>query len=329
MGQITDQFMQFTSQSSSLQVTEGEIHDKVQEVCTSTDTVNSISPSTNTITSTSTILNQVAHMALVDAQSYKASDTPQELNVNGLQLPATMGNDGNLVEMYPVKVLTGTTNSQQVYVLSMTFDDGSEHQEVQEDVCEHVMQMIDMLQKEEKDVLEVNEPDKNYTAPLVKMENFELDINGLQEPQRSSTPKFQENGLNETIIEGNIANGKEPTDINRPASITEEKILHNENSEKSAQMQPGSVEEGNYKRPEATALMKTTIHPDFKEKENLLKNNLTRNKKIVKPHNRSKLCVADVLNKNFNIQSTNNDNEKYCSDWVSKNLLPQEIAQNE
>ena len=42
-----------------------------------------------------------------------------------------------------------------------------------------------------------------------KSENFEVDIAHITGPQRSSTPKFDEDCLNETILDGNIAKGRD------------------------------------------------------------------------------------------------------------------------
>ena len=50
-------------------------------------------------------------------------DLPQLMTVQG-----TSG-DNNLLQMLPVKVLTGTTSSFQVYVLSMTISDDEKNDE--------------------------------------------------------------------------------------------------------------------------------------------------------------------------------------------------------
>ena len=74
--------------------------------------------------------------------------------------------------MIPVKVLTGTTNAEQMYVLSMTFDDGSsastENKQMQEEIGHQVSKSIELLEKNE---------------------NLEVEIPKLQEPQQSSNTK--------------------------------------------------------------------------------------------------------------------------------------------
>ena len=154
---ISDQFVQLPCQGHTQQITNHATDDN-DKVCNPA-TVNSISACTNTVTGTSTILNQVQQLTLVDAQDYNKASTNdnvtiQQLTVQGLQnLHGTSDpREGKLIQMLtPIQVLTGTTNTEQVYVLSMGFDEntsGNEEKE-QEHIRQQVAQNIIRLEKED------------------------------------------------------------------------------------------------------------------------------------------------------------------------------------
>ena len=186
----SDEFVQFISLGNTAEISKPLFHEK-QSVCNPVMVNSNLSHTTNTVSSTTSILNQVADMKIVDgnAKTEVGTKLPMQTVVHHHDLPQLMtvqgaSGDNNLLQMLPVKVLTGTTSSSQVYVLSMTIsDDEKNDEENQTKLQEQVANSILVL-------------DKDIQQGAANIE--------LKEPQRSSTPKFDEL-LNDTIIDGHLA----------------------------------------------------------------------------------------------------------------------------
>ena len=301
----SDQFVHFTSQGNLVEMTKPDINKKL-EVCD--PTVNAISSNT-TNTSTSSILNQVAQMTLVDGLQYQKASTFQEINVQtlpnlyGTSVPTSSSNPP-LVSI-PVEVLTGTNKSSQMYVLSMTFDDKPANIQTTE-VQEQVAQSILLLQDKE--------------------ENLDMkEISKIEEPQRSSTPKFDDlnTGLNDTILDGNLAKDvamkidvpkadmkKEVTKPDVPDALKIKKQLP------VAELQDAlrDKEFGVVKQQGIQVSQKKSDY--WKGKENLHQKILVKAQH--QGQHKKQLCVADVLGLNANPFdcSTTSQNDRYCREWL-------------
>ena len=318
IGEISDQFVQLQIEGVPLQfLPHAENKDKVQEVSMPA-TLNSVTAITNTVTNTSTIRDQVAQMSLVDVQNCNQASTSVKNNftVQTLNLPGAADGDGNkLLQLYPVHVLTGTgtTTTPEMYVLLMEIDDGTDSSSLlaQEEVHEQVAKTITLLEKNDN------------------IEN--LDISKLQEPQRSSTSKFDPESkdvLNDTILDGNIQRKEEhavtehdklePTEVKRNVSVNKE-IIHPEKED--------------VNEPYVEKEILSTNNTTEKEKENTLDRRLdvhhkrNLNTKGIK----KQLCIADMIGKiPFNDDSRKTHNETYCQNWVSTNCNSiQKLAQND
>ena len=329
----SDQFVQFISLGNTAEISKPLFHEK-QSVCNPVMVNSNLSHTTNTVSSTTSILNQVADMKIVDgnAKTEVGTKLPMQTVVHHHDLPQLMtvqgtSGDNNLLQMLPVKVLTGTTSSSQVYVLSMTIsDDEKNDEENQTKLQEQVANSILVL-------------DKDIQQGAANIE--------LKEPQRSSTPKFDEL-LNDTIIDGHLAKedrsipnleaaknaeeGKEVSvmsDEQNPVKKTENAQLLIEH------LQCKNTERdhtGEHQGHTLTGRKKTSSEHHGKENINMSGKKM---EKITKGgHHKRQLCVADILTKasspNDVVCNVKTHNATYCNDWVSNSFTPSgQIAQND
>ena len=201
IGRSSDQFVQ--SGTLDIAVPKDSMLQGSEEVRTQGTQISNNSPVTNTsMTSTSEIANQVADLQLIDPDT-KASIASTNIvevlnNLPGTSVTTTEKknlndqilylDENNQLLQVPVEVLSKfAQDTPQVYILSMQFDD--DNSTGNEEIKGTVKQTIEMLEEEDK----LNE----------------VEIKDLKEPQRASTPKFDENvlsNLDDTILEGNLQN---------------------------------------------------------------------------------------------------------------------------
>ena len=328
--QNSDQFVQFTSQGTNL----------VDSVCNPV-TVTNYCNTTNTVTSTTNILNQVAELKIVDGQQYHQEINSQVchgddvLNDQVLAIPteaitALATDKKGQLKMFSVDVMTNTTNTSQMYVLSMTFDEDSVNANERKAVQEQVQQSILILDKEAR---------------------LQHDITAMSEPQRSSTPTFDETGLgtlNDTIIDGHISKSllqTEPLNFQRPLILEKTtQMLQKEDPCKEKQLQPSGVRENKEDKEEMMNSSTAEMEQDTLD-EKLLKaaelpkqktSELNSNEKV----NNEKENLPRSVQHSQNVKkqpgaaeiltSKHSSSTKYCSDWVRKNnCVSGEIAQND
>ena len=248
------------------------------------------------------------------------------MNTLNVAILGSTEKEPNLLQLCPVQpnVLTNTTNSSQMYVLSMTFDDDQNENAVQTDNAE-VSKSIEILEK-------------NINYEKVK----------LQEPQRTSTPTFEDTSIgnfNDTILDGHL---QEPQQDRPP--LNNDITVHPQNKENeriATVLQHKQLDVDRKKTEENCVqispirkdeLMQTTTSPlqlktEQTDKEKKNTDYKSDSKETVENapniHKQSmKQTVADMFETNA---STNNSSTNYCRDWLSRNngCDSKDIAQND
>ena len=155
---------------------------------------------TNTVTSSTNILSQVAELKLVDTNKENEASTP--VNVENFQLhgegvteltnPTAEGANANAV--YPIQVLTTPSITPQLYILLMTMEDSTSDPALKDEIKQSFLILDENLNLQSDGQMQrLQDADANML------------ISKLKEPQRTSTPTFDENGLgslNDTIVGG-------------------------------------------------------------------------------------------------------------------------------
>ena len=331
--QNCDQVVQFTSQGALLEVCKPQFQ---EVVCNNvTESVSANTNTTNTVsTSTNSILTQVADLKLVDAQTYQ--NEAEKTNKEMFQLNTIVPS----LQVYPIQnVLTNTTNSSEVYVVSMTVDDDLEQKQVNMDITKSI-QILDR---------DINLND------LTQIPDF-------KEPQRSSTPNFDETAIgigniNDTIIDGHnlhdqvkqLNAGNAPPllplleikenpkgDTDKRQQIREDVDVKQKKQEDSTDEQKENVDVKQKKQEGITGKQKdnkpkedTATKPSedilaYRRKEEGLKwcndkngGKLEQNENMYKSHlqdfKKKPKTVADLLEANYGGTS------RYCKEWLRKN----------
>ena len=335
----------FCNQSSDHFVQLGNQGNLLEGVCKPV-LVSTLSNTTNTVTSASNILTQVTDLKIVDAENC------QNIPTNCLQIPATSVTSNTDIAtnshaanvIIPVQTITNTSNTEQMYVMAMTFDDetmGTDNT-IKEDVGRSLLFL---------------ETDLNLAPGTNATSNK---INDLKEPQRTSTPTFDENcigNFNDTIIGGHNLQNMVLTTTNLVGSTCPEPgvspIGHAEVSaqeaspvgcteEKSPVGQPdvsakaspvGRTEEkspvgqpdvsakaspvGRTQEPEASPVSRREKHaasPVSQKKETPI--GRKRNEENCKIEESKENCFKKAKEcKNYH---NDNYNDKYCKEWVRK-----------
>ena len=206
------------------------------EMVGNTATVNTtFSTSISTVPTASGLLAAVADMNLGDAQ--QASIIPSQ-NVNTVPIQTSTSlqginsGNGNILQMLPVELLRGTTDSQ-VYVLSMTVED--EDINAQEKIHEQVTQSILILNKD----LEVEIDLKEHVYRAV---NDKIETDGLHDyckekhesvsRDKDTPPQTEHIQNNVSELQGKINVDTAPEDIHVEAADEDTSIPNNVEEEK-------------------------------------------------------------------------------------------------
>ena len=224
---------------------------------------------------------------------------PFEGNIESLQFPGAMDipnsiptcTDPNI--MYPVGVVTTTSNTPQMYVLSMTVDeddgDGLQQQE-------QIKKSIEILDAD------LNGHDAN------------LDIRRIQEPQRTSTPTFDDNAitsLNDTILDGNLGQCTQKAasvSLLSTVGVTE-------------QVQPNTTTEHKTEKEKPSMVGMTSKLLEQKNCENGKNYNVMAQEVIGGKEKEQELQNIDVPIGNKDAELKKGHTSKYCKAWVSNQNL--------
>ena len=310
-----------------------------------TPPVNQTSKVGTNIAGTTGIVNQISQLHLVDTvpgTSVPAlnnntlpgtsvhrlkTDTLPGTSVNLLKTdmckPGTSGTDlekqtvlyldeNNEILQVPVEVLSNfAQNTSEVYVLSVELEqDSTGTSEIKEDVAKSIQILDDDLDN----------------------------IEDLKEPQRSSTPKFDETGIlnmNDTILDGNLRKemiSSETTtratpekDFRMPLELAPITVESIPSTSEDRTPKPALVEKDN-RRPDKMIIDKEDTS-SVKLKNIFAVANTTEKKKqnvhhqgIQKYPSINGKCVADWIAPKSTRTENTTHNKTYCRDWVSQNI---------
>ena len=302
--QNTDQFVQMTSSDqNSAGQTLSEcpvvIHE-TQSVCNPV-TVSGIT--TNTVNITNSMLSELTDLRLIDVNNQFSVQNVQLTTGETVPLITTVqesiinqgqSNCSELIQV-PVQVASGGSTKPEMYVLKMTMDDGQKENDV-------------------------------------KCDKADITIGGFNEAQRSSTPNFEGNGMDETILSGNVEESTNSlnevhSNINTVPVEEDVNVPEKKNKEQFKNTEDVSMKKTKVDEDKKLPVKKKVTNTDQKVKLRLMSGQELEKARL--QEKRNKTSVADLFTSSKNYDTTHN--VTYCKDWVSKTvgIECKDISQND